>query len=128
MRNKKVVALGQGFGATNVAAVEITVTSSAARKLMVTASRIGRFVGCCVVYFQSLDLRPYGAIKNKEDRMSIATVTMHEFNEENMHVEVEALYETIVHRYFPKLEQVINIKTGPDFRDFNSAPSVFRKC
>ena len=45
--------------------------------------------------------------------MSIARVTMHEFNEENMHQEVEALYETIVDEYFPNLEQVINIKTGP---------------
>ena len=45
--------------------------------------------------------------------MSIARVTMHEFNEENMHEEVEALYETIVDEYFPNLEQVINIKTGP---------------
>ena len=45
--------------------------------------------------------------------MSIARVTMHEFNEENMHEEVEALYETIVDEYFLNLEQVINIKTGP---------------
>ena len=50
---------------------------------------------------------------NKEKRMSIARVTMHEFNEENMHEEVEALYETIVDEYFPNLEQVIDIKTGP---------------
>ena len=45
--------------------------------------------------------------------MSIARVTMHEFNEENMHEEVEQLYKTIVDEYFPNLEQVINIKTGP---------------
>ena len=45
--------------------------------------------------------------------MSIARVTMHEFNKENLHEEVEALYETIVDDYFPNLEQVINIKTGP---------------
>ena len=45
--------------------------------------------------------------------MSIARVTMHEFNEENMHEEVEQLYKTIVDEYFPnRLEQVINIKTG----------------
>ena len=45
--------------------------------------------------------------------MTIARVTMHEFNEENMHEEIEALYATIVDEYFPNLEQVINIKTGP---------------
>ena len=45
--------------------------------------------------------------------MSIARVTMHEFNEENMHEEVEALYETIVDEYFLNLKQVINIKSGP---------------
>ena len=45
--------------------------------------------------------------------MSIARVTMHEFNKENMHEEVEALYATIVDEYFPNLEQVINVKTGP---------------
>ena len=43
--------------------------------------------------------------------MSIARVTMHEFNEENMHEEVETLYKTIVDEYFPNHEQVINIKT-----------------
>ena len=80
---------------------------------MVTAGLIGRFVGYCVVYFQSIGSRSYDAIKNKEYTMSIARVTMHEFNEENMHEEVEALYETIVDQYFPNLEQVINIKTGP---------------
>ncbi|NDD10890.1 MAG: hypothetical protein EB086_14765, partial [Rhodobacteraceae bacterium] len=48
-----------------------------------------------------------------EKPMSIARVTMHEFNEENMHEEIEALYATIVDEYFPNLEQVINIKTGP---------------
>ena len=51
--------------------------------------------------------------KSKENKMSIARVTMHEFKEENMHEEVEALYGTIVDEYFPNLEQVINIKTGP---------------
>ena len=45
--------------------------------------------------------------------MSIARVTMHEFNKENMHEEVEAMYATIVDEYFPNLEQVINVKTGP---------------
>ena len=45
--------------------------------------------------------------------MSIARVTMHEFNEENVHGEIEDLYATIVDEYFPNLEQVINVKTGP---------------
>ena len=45
--------------------------------------------------------------------MSIARVTMHEFNEEGVHHKIEALYGTIVDEYFPNLEQVINIKTGP---------------
>ena len=30
-----------------------------------------------------------------------------------MHQDVEALYGTIVDEYFPNLEQVINIETGP---------------
>ena len=80
---------------------------------MVTADLIGHFVGYCVVYFQSIGSTTYDAIKNKEYRMSIARVAMHEFNEENMHEEVEAIYETIVDEYFPNLKQVINIKTGP---------------
>ena len=45
--------------------------------------------------------------------MSIARVTMHEFHEENMHEKMDALYDTIRKEYFPNLEQVINIKTGP---------------
>ena len=45
--------------------------------------------------------------------MSIARVTMHELNEEGMHDKIEALYGTIVDEYFPQLEHVINIKTGP---------------
>ena len=45
--------------------------------------------------------------------MSIARVTMHELIEEGMHDKIEALYNTIVDEYFPNLEQVINIKTGP---------------
>ena len=45
--------------------------------------------------------------------MSIARVTMHEFNEEGMHDKIETLYGEIVDEYFPNLEQVINIKTGP---------------
>ena len=45
--------------------------------------------------------------------MSIARVTMHELNDEGMHDKIEALYGTIVDEYFPQLEQVINIKTGP---------------
>ena len=51
--------------------------------------------------------------KIKENTKSIAKVTMHEFNAENIHEEVEALYGTIVDEYFPNHEQVINIKTGP---------------
>ena len=38
---------------------------------------------------------------------------MHEFNDKGMHDKIEALYGTIVDEYFPQLEQVINIKTGP---------------
>ena len=38
---------------------------------------------------------------------------MHEFKDKGMHDKIEALYETIVDEYFPQLEQVINIKTGP---------------
>ena len=45
--------------------------------------------------------------------MSIARVTMHEFNEEGMHEKIETLYGKIVDEYFTNLEQVINIKTGP---------------
>ena len=45
--------------------------------------------------------------------MSSARVTMHELNEEGMHDKIEALYGSIVEEYFPQLEQVINIKTGP---------------
>ena len=45
--------------------------------------------------------------------ISVARVTMHEFNDKGMHDKIEALYGTIVDEYFPQLEQVINIKTGP---------------
>ena len=45
--------------------------------------------------------------------MSIARVTMHELNEEGMHDKIEVLYASSVDEYFPNLEQVINIKTGP---------------
>ena len=45
--------------------------------------------------------------------MSIARVTMHEYHEEGMHDKIEELYASIVDEYFPNLEQVINIKTGP---------------
>ena len=42
--------------------------------------------------------------------MSIARVTMHEFNEENMHEEVETLYKTIVDEYFPNLERLLTLR------------------
>ena len=45
--------------------------------------------------------------------MSSAGVTIHEYNGEEMHDKVEALYGAIMDEYFPYLEQVINIKTGP---------------
>ena len=45
--------------------------------------------------------------------MSTAGVTIHEYNGEEIHDKVEALYGAIMDEYFPYLEQVINIKTGP---------------
>ena len=45
--------------------------------------------------------------------MSIARVTMHELKEEGTHHKLEEIYAKIVDEYFPNLEQVINIKTGP---------------
>ena len=45
--------------------------------------------------------------------MSTAKVTIHEHNGEEMHDQVQALYGEIMDEYFPNLEQVINIKTGP---------------
>ena len=45
--------------------------------------------------------------------MSIARVTMNELKEEGTHHKLEELYAKIVDGYFPNLEQVINIKTGP---------------
>ena len=45
--------------------------------------------------------------------ISVARVTMHEFIDKGTNDKIEALYGTIVDEYFPQLEQVINIKTGP---------------
>ena len=45
--------------------------------------------------------------------MSIARVTMHELKEKGTHQKLEEIYAKIVDEYFPNLEQVINIKTGP---------------
>ena len=38
---------------------------------------------------------------------------MHELKEEGTHHKLEEIYAKIVDEYFPNLEQVINIKTGP---------------
>lgn len=45
--------------------------------------------------------------------MSIARVTMHEYVEENFYQGVDALYQTVRKKYFPSIEQTINIKKGP---------------
>lgn len=45
--------------------------------------------------------------------MSVARVTMHEYIGENMHKKFDALYQTVRKKYFPTIEQTINIKTGP---------------
>ena len=45
--------------------------------------------------------------------MSIARVTMHEYHEEGMDDKIEELSASVVDEYFPNLEQVIYIKTGP---------------
>ena len=47
--------------------------------------------------------------------MSTAGLTIYEYNEEEIHYKVEALYGAIMDEYFPNLEQVINIKTGPNW-------------
>ena len=45
--------------------------------------------------------------------MSIARVSMVEFNDETSFAEFETLYSQHMDEFFPNLEQVINIKTGP---------------
>ena len=45
--------------------------------------------------------------------MSIARVTMVEFNDEDSYSAVETLYSAHRDDWFPNLEQVIDIKTGP---------------
>ena len=45
--------------------------------------------------------------------MSIACITMMELVDEDSMDMVEELYEGIREEYFPNLEQVINVKTGP---------------
>ena len=45
--------------------------------------------------------------------MSIARITMMELVDENSMDTVEELYEGIREEYFPNLEQIINVRTGP---------------
>ena len=45
--------------------------------------------------------------------MSIARITMMELVEENSMDKIEALYESVREEYYPNLEQVINVRTGP---------------
>ena len=45
--------------------------------------------------------------------MSIARITMMELVDENSMYMVEKLYEGIREEYFPNLEQIINVRTGP---------------
>ena len=45
--------------------------------------------------------------------MSIARVTMVEWNEEGIMETLEPVYDAHRDKWFPQLEQVINIKTGP---------------
>ena len=53
--------------------------------------------------------------------MSIARITMMELVDENSMDTVEELYESIREEYFPNLEQIINVRTGP-----SSAISIAR--
>ena len=53
------------------------------------------------------------ASKNGEMGMSIARVTMVEWNEEGIMETLEPVYQAHRDKWFPQLEQVINIKTGP---------------
>ena len=45
--------------------------------------------------------------------MSIARITMMELVDEDSMDTVEELYEGIREEYFPNLEQIINVRTGP---------------
>ena len=45
--------------------------------------------------------------------MSIARITMMELVDENSMDKIEALYESAREDYYPNLEQVINVRTGP---------------
>ena len=48
--------------------------------------------------------------------MSIARITIMEFNDEECMAEADQLYQSIRAEYFPTQEQVINVKTGPTSR------------
>ena len=45
--------------------------------------------------------------------MSIARITIMELVDENSMDKIEALYESVREEYYPNLEQVINVRTGP---------------
>ena len=53
------------------------------------------------------------ASKNGEMVMSIARVTMVEWDQEDIMETLEPIYGAHRDKWFPQLEQVINIKTGP---------------
>ena len=48
-----------------------------------------------------------------EKQISIARITMMELVDENSMDKIEALYESVREEYYPNLEQVINVRTGP---------------
>ena len=45
--------------------------------------------------------------------MSIARITMMDLVDENSMDKIETLYESVRKEYYPNLEQVINVRTGP---------------
>ena len=45
--------------------------------------------------------------------MSIARITMIELVDEDNMDKIDALYESVREEYYPNLEQVINVRTGP---------------
>ena len=45
--------------------------------------------------------------------MRIARITMMELVDEDSMDKIDALYESVREEYYPNLEQVINVRTGP---------------
>ena len=60
--------------------------------------------------------------------MSIARITIMEFNDEECMAEADQLYQSIRAEYFPTQEQVINVKTGPTSRKLISLYPSFENA